>query len=56
MDAIYNPRSKAQLLTYFDGLELLEPGVVTCTKWRPEPGDPTAETDVYQFCGLARKA
>jgi O-methyltransferase involved in polyketide biosynthesis len=48
-------RSKAQLLTYFDGLELLEPGVVTCTKWRPEPGDPTAETDVYQFCGLARK-
>jgi hypothetical protein len=39
----------------FSGLELLEPGVVTCTKWRPEPGDPTADTDVYQFCGLARK-
>jgi O-methyltransferase involved in polyketide biosynthesis len=48
-------RSKAQLLTYFDGLELLEPGVVTCTKWRPDPGDPTADTDVYQFCGVAQK-
>ncbi|NMO56957.1 SAM-dependent methyltransferase [Actinoplanes sp. TBRC 11911] len=48
-------RSKAQLLDYFDGLSVLDPGVVTCTKWRPEPGDPTAGTDVYQFCGLARK-
>ncbi|HEU4349166.1 MAG TPA: SAM-dependent methyltransferase [Actinoplanes sp.] len=48
-------RSKAQLMRYFEGLELLEPGVVTCTKWRPEASDPTAGTDVYQFCGLARK-
>jgi hypothetical protein len=48
-------RSKAGLLEYFEGLDLLEPGVVTCTKWRPEPDDPTADTDVYQFCGLARK-
>jgi hypothetical protein len=48
-------RRKADLLRYFDGLELLEPGVVSCTRWRPEPGDPTADTDVYQFCGLAVK-
>jgi O-methyltransferase involved in polyketide biosynthesis len=48
-------RSKADLLRYFEGLDLLEPGVVTCTKWRPEPDDPTADTDVYQFGGLARK-
>jgi hypothetical protein len=48
-------RSKAGLLAYFEGLDLLEPGVVTCTKWRPDPDDPTADTDVYQFCGLARK-
>jgi hypothetical protein len=47
-------RSKAGLMRYFEGLELLEPGVVTCTKWRPTPDDPTADTDVYQFCGLAR--
>jgi hypothetical protein len=48
-------RSKEDLLRYFEGLDLLEPGVVTCTKWRPDPDDPNAETDVYQFCGLARK-
>jgi hypothetical protein len=48
-------RSKAQMLTWFEGLDILEPGVVTCTRWRPDPGDPTADTDVYQFCGLARK-
>ena len=46
-------RRKTDLLRWFDGLDLLEPGVVTCTKWRPDPGDPT--TDVYQFCGVARK-
>jgi len=43
------------MLRWFEGLELADPGVVTCTKWRPEPGDPAAGTDVYQFCGLARK-
>jgi O-methyltransferase involved in polyketide biosynthesis len=48
-------RSKADMMRYFEGLDLLEPGVVTCTKWRPEPDDATAGTDVYQFCGLARK-
>jgi O-methyltransferase involved in polyketide biosynthesis len=48
-------RSAAQLTPFFEGLELLEPGVVPCTKWRPEPGDPTATMDVYQFCALGRK-
>ena len=48
-------RRRADLLRWFDGLDLLDPGVVTCTKWRPDPGDPTAGTDVYQFCGVARK-
>ncbi|WP_221477830.1 SAM-dependent methyltransferase [Paractinoplanes abujensis] len=48
-------RRKDQMLRWFDGLELLEPGVVTCTQWRPEPGDPAAGTEVYQFGGVARK-
>jgi hypothetical protein len=48
-------RSKAALLRFFEVQGLLEPGAVTCTKWRPDPGDPAAATDVYQFCGLARK-
>jgi O-methyltransferase involved in polyketide biosynthesis len=47
-------RSRAAMVRFFDGLEILEPGVVSCTKWRPEPGS-EPEPDVYQFCGLARK-
>jgi hypothetical protein len=48
-------RSHEELVTFMAGLDLLPPGMVTCTKWRPEPGDPDAGTDVYQFGGLARK-
>jgi hypothetical protein len=50
-------RSRRQMLDAFAGagLELLDPGVVSCTRWRPVPGDPTADLDVYQFCGVARK-
>jgi hypothetical protein len=29
-------RSEAQILTFFDGFELVEPGVVPLQKWRPE--------------------
>jgi hypothetical protein len=48
-------RSAADMQGFMAGLDILEPGVVTCTKWRPEPDDPTASIDVYQFCGVARK-
>jgi hypothetical protein len=33
----YNPRSPAQIARYLDGLHLLEPGVVSVSRWRPEP-------------------
>jgi len=47
-------RTAQQITRYFDRLELLEPGVVSCSRWRPEPSDlDTAE--VNQFCGVARK-
>jgi len=46
-------RSSAQIARFFDGLELLEPGVVPCTRWRPNPDDP--DIDVNQYCGVARK-
>ena len=28
-------RSREQVMRFFDGLELLEPGLVSCTRWRP---------------------
>jgi O-methyltransferase involved in polyketide biosynthesis len=46
-------RSAAEITRFFAGLELLEPGVVSCSRWRPGPGDP--DIDVNQYCGVARK-
>jgi S-adenosyl methyltransferase len=34
-------RSRAEVTLFFDGLELLEPGVVPVNLWRPGPGGPT---------------
>jgi hypothetical protein len=31
-------RPRAEVLRFFDGLELLEPGLVSTTQWRPGPG------------------
>ncbi|GAA3919074.1 SAM-dependent methyltransferase [Actinoplanes auranticolor] len=46
-------RSAAEITGFFAGLELLAPGVVSCSRWRPGPGDP--DIDVNQYCGVARK-
>ncbi|WP_248960219.1 SAM-dependent methyltransferase [Sphaerisporangium perillae] len=48
-------RSPQELAGFLDGLEVLEPGVVSCSKWRPEPDDFDAQQEVSQFCALARK-
>jgi hypothetical protein len=51
--AAYIPRTPAQIEAFFDGLELVPPGVVSTPRWRPA-GDPLPrELDV--FCGVARK-
>ncbi|MEU1480667.1 SAM-dependent methyltransferase [Streptomyces sp. NPDC005760] len=50
----YNLRTVDEITRYFDGLELVEPGVVSVTQWRPEPGSPTPEV-VAEHGGLARK-
>jgi hypothetical protein len=36
----YRNRDRDELLSLFDGLELVEPGFVPITRWRPEAGDP----------------
>jgi O-methyltransferase involved in polyketide biosynthesis len=48
-------RSRTELLRFFDGLELLEPGVVSDSLWRPEPSQVGAVKPVYHFGGVARK-
>ncbi len=50
----YHLRSPARIAALFDGLELVEPGVVPVTRWRPEGADsPSKEID--QYCAVGRK-
>lgn len=46
-------RSSAEIVRFFDGLELLEPGLVPCNQWRPDPD--TTAIDVNQYAGVGRK-
>ena len=45
-------RSGEDIAAFFDGLDLLEPGLVSCSQWRAEPGSPAV---VPQFGGVAVK-
>jgi hypothetical protein len=47
-------RDHAAITRFFDGLELVEPGVVQPQRWRPEPGMPGPPL-VTAWCGVARK-
>ncbi|MFC0531817.1 SAM-dependent methyltransferase [Phytohabitans kaempferiae] len=42
---------------FFDGLELLDPGVVPCPQWRPDPHEADADRDVapWRVSALGRK-
>jgi trans-aconitate methyltransferase len=48
-------RSRAQVLQFFDGLELLPPGLVQVHQWRPGSAAPHAGDEVPGYAGLARK-
>ncbi|AIS01972.1 SAM-dependent methyltransferase [Streptomyces glaucescens] len=48
-------RSPEDVTRFFDGLELLEPGVVSCSRWRPESADGAEREEVAMFGGVARK-
>ncbi|KOV60582.1 SAM-dependent methyltransferase [Streptomyces sp. MMG1121] len=50
----YNLRTVEEITTFFDGLDLIEPGVVSVTEWRPEPGSAAPEI-IAEHGGLARK-
>ncbi len=52
----YFLRSPAQITQFFDGLDLVEPGVVPCSRWRPElgPSGPRA-ADSESYGGLGCK-
>jgi hypothetical protein len=49
--------TRADVLPYFDGLDLVAPGVVLVHRWRPEPGTEGAvrDSEVAMYAGVARK-
>ena len=49
-------RPRAEILRFFDGLELLEPGLVQVHQWRPGVAAPGDNREAAGYCGLARKA
>ncbi|MFE9993794.1 SAM-dependent methyltransferase [Streptomyces avermitilis] len=51
----YFLRPVARIEAFFDGLELVEPGVVSVPLWRPEESGADAPAPIGQHGGLARK-
>jgi hypothetical protein len=47
----YHLRSGERLAQFFEGLELVEPGLVSVTKWRPEAD----ANEIDQYCAVGRK-
>jgi O-methyltransferase involved in polyketide biosynthesis len=53
----FHPRSLAEFSRFFHGLELLGPGVIPVSGWRPGPEDVAAQAEgiVPVYAGVARK-
>ncbi|GGO78493.1 SAM-dependent methyltransferase [Nonomuraea cavernae] len=51
----YNLRSPETIATFFEGLELVEPGVVPTPHWRPEGGVINPALPLSAVCGVGRK-
>lgn len=49
-------RTRGEILAFFGGLELVDPGLIAQPWWRPDPGSPPADPDAnWMYGGLARK-
>ena len=53
----YTLRRPDELISFFDGLDLIEPGVVPCPRWRPDGRGPEGDSAdaAAAYCGVARK-
>ncbi|QEU96224.1 hypothetical protein CP970_39570 [Streptomyces kanamyceticus] len=48
-------RTPAQVARFFDGLDVLEPGVVPCSRWRAQGSVDEVPDEVAMFGGVGRK-
>jgi hypothetical protein len=51
----YHLRSPEQIASFFGDLMLVEPGVVSPLRWRPEPSPSGPPAEVDSSCGVGRK-
>ncbi len=51
----YHLRTVQDFRDYFRGLELVEPGVVPLSEWRPDPVDVGTQQPSTSYRGVARK-
>jgi hypothetical protein len=49
----YYSREPEEIASFFEGLELVEPGLVSLNRWRPRPGDSQEELD--GLAGVGRR-
>ncbi|HEY6310772.1 MAG TPA: SAM-dependent methyltransferase [Streptosporangiaceae bacterium] len=49
-------RTQAQIARFFDGLQLLEPGLVQVHPWQPGSAAPDDGEQIAAYAGLARKS
>jgi S-adenosyl methyltransferase len=47
-------RTRGEIERFFNGMELLDPGVVSCSRWRPMVPGPAEPAEVYLFGGVGR--
>lgn len=52
----YNVRGHEQIVSLYEGLEPVEPGIVQISRWRPEPNAFGDAAEVDELGGVARKA
>jgi hypothetical protein len=50
----FSPRSLAEVSRFFDGLEPLDPGIVSVSDWRPEPGPRPTPAEATGYGAVAR--
>ncbi|WP_300607582.1 SAM-dependent methyltransferase [Trebonia sp.] len=51
----YHLRGPDQLARFFDGLDLVPPGLVPVPQWRPDPGSLPSSDAVFSYCAVGRK-
>jgi hypothetical protein len=50
-------RTQAEVVQFFDGMDLVDPGVVQLPRWRPDPGQEAVPQDrpLPMWCAVGRK-